>query len=72
MAKQKKTATKEMTRPAKEPKGFAMPAVRGSAHWQEWVRGLLEHDRSDWPDLVDKALVAYAKQIGFKTEAPRR
>jgi hypothetical protein len=69
MGRPKKSATTEAT---KEPKGFAMPAVRGSAPWREWVRGLLEHDRSDWPDLVDKALVAYAKSIGYKEAAPRR
>ena len=56
----------------KKPKGFALPAVRGSDEWGAWVQRLIEHDRSSWPDLVDKAVVAYAKAVGFKESPPRR
>lgn len=57
---------------AKKPKGFALPAVRGSEEWQAWVERLMEHDRSNWPDLIDRALVAYAKATGFSERPPKR
>lgn len=53
-------------------KGPAGSALRGSESWVSWVKELQDFDRSDWPDLADKALVAYARSIGFKPEAPRR
>jgi hypothetical protein len=70
MAKSKKKAPEPVQ--AKKPKGFALPAVRGSEEWQAWVERLMEHDRSNWPDLVDRALVAYAKGAGFKEAPPKR
>jgi hypothetical protein len=72
MARPKKTEGAHEEKPAKQPKGFAMPPVRGSEAWRGWVDRLIDHDRSSWPDLVDKALVAYAKAVGFKEAPPRR
>jgi hypothetical protein len=73
MAKLRKPAPGgESDRPAKKPKGFAMPAIRGSEEWRVWVERLLDHDRSSWPDLVDRALAVYAKSMGFKDPPPKR
>jgi hypothetical protein len=76
MAKAKKPTNPEVSEPAKaparKPKGFALPPVRGSAEWGEWVGRLADHDRSSYPDLVDRALAAYAKQAGFKDAPPKR
>jgi hypothetical protein len=62
----------EAQMPAKQPKGFALPPVRGSKEWKAWVERLAEFDRASLPDLVDRALVAYAKQIKFRDAPPRR
>ncbi len=56
----------------KRPKGFAMPAVRGSEEWRAWVERLIDHDRTSWPDLVDRALAAYAKSVNFEEPPPKR
>jgi hypothetical protein len=58
--------------PDEKPKGFAMPPVRGSDAWRQWVTGLIDHDRSSWPDVVDRALVVFARSIGYKPNPPRR
>jgi hypothetical protein len=73
MAKKKSSSeTNEAEMSAKKPKGFALPPVRGSEDWKGWVERLAEFDRSSLPDLLDRALVAYAKQIKFKDAPPRR
>jgi hypothetical protein len=56
----------------KGSKTVAMAPVRSTPEWGAWVGRLLEHERMAWPDLVDKALVAYAQRVGFKEPAPRR
>lgn len=46
--------------------------VRSTGAWKRWAEELAEFDRSTVSDLVDHALVAYARQIGFTKVAPRR
>jgi hypothetical protein len=46
--------------------------VRGSAEWKAWVERLAARDRASVADLTDRALAAYARQIGFAEEPPER
>jgi hypothetical protein len=50
----------------------ATTPIRSTDAWKRWVDELAEFDRSTVSDLVDHALVAYARQIGFPKVAPRR
>ncbi len=47
--------------------------VRGSQEWRRFVDKLAEHDRaSSLAEVVDRALEAYAKAVGYPGEVPRR
>jgi hypothetical protein len=50
----------------------ALIQIRAMPDWKEWVKELAEHDRCDVVDLIDRALVAYARQVKFAKAAPRR
>jgi hypothetical protein len=62
-------ARKQAGRPAaqKGPKRQIL-GIRGSEAYKAWLVRFAEQERSDLADLVDDALVAYAKERGF--EAP--
>jgi hypothetical protein len=62
-------ARKRAGRPAaqKGPKRQIL-GIRGSEAYKAWLVRFAEQERSDLADLVDDALVAYAKERGF--EAP--
>jgi hypothetical protein len=47
-------------------------AVRASLAWKEWVDRLAEFKRLTVADVIDQALVKYARDEGFKEVAPRR
>ena len=53
------------------PKGNVL-SVRGSQDWRAWVGRLADHSRLKVADVIDRALLAYAKQEGFDEPAPRR
>lgn len=76
MAKAKKAVAADtpepQAEPKRKPKGFALPPVRGSEEWGEWVGRLAVSERLGYPDLVDRALADYAKQVGFKEAPPKR
>lgn len=52
--------------------------VRSGTAWKEWLEQLAEHDadarRADAniSETIDRALVLYAREIGFTKVAPRR
>jgi hypothetical protein len=46
--------------------------IRSTVAWKEWLDRLADFDRSTVADVVDHALVAYARQVGFKEVAPKR
>ncbi len=47
--------------------------VRGMPDWKTWLEELAEFDRaSNVGDLIDRALVAYARSIQFPKQAPKR
>ena len=62
-------ARKRTGRPATQegPKRQIL-GIRGSEAYKAWLVRFAEQERSDLADLVDDALVAYAKERGF--EAP--
>jgi len=74
MARKKtpKGGVPEPAQAAKKPKGFALPSIRGSDEWKAWVERLADADRASLPDLIDHALVAYAKKIKFNEPPPKR
>ena len=47
-------------------------SIRGSQEWRDWVGRLADHNRLKVADVIDRALVAYARQEGFTEPAPRR
>jgi hypothetical protein len=51
---------------------IATTPIRSTEAWKAWVEELAEFDRSTVSDVVDHALVAYARQIGFQKVAPKR
>lgn len=54
-----------------EPRPIAL-TVRGRVEWKEWVARLAVADRTSLNELVDRALISYARQIGFKEGPPQR
>ena len=51
----------------------AVTAIRSRPEWKAWAESLAEFDRApSVNDLFDRALVAYARQVGFKEVAPKR
>jgi hypothetical protein len=72
MAKSKKKAEPG---PRSEPVRVrsAVLMIRGTPEWKAWVEELMEADRSpSLNELIDRALVAYARQIKFSKPAPKR
>lgn len=64
MAKKKQG---EPTRPA-----HPIFSIRGSSEWKAWVDKLADHVRLRSADLIDQALVEYAKTHGFEEKPPKR
>jgi hypothetical protein len=50
----------------------AVIPIRSTEAWKAWVEELAESDRVNVSDLVDRALVAYAREIKFPKPAPKR
>ena len=80
MAKSKGQASKPkvvVPKPTGRPKAAEAPkhnvlSIRGSTEWRDWLNDLSEHCRSKAADVIDRALVLYAKQEGFTKPAPKR
>jgi hypothetical protein len=47
-------------------------AVRATTEWKEWLDRLAEHERLTVADVIDQALVKYARDKGFPEIAPKR
>jgi hypothetical protein len=47
-------------------------AVRASVAWKEWVDRLADFKRLTVADVIDQALVKYARDEGFTEAAPKR
>ena len=51
----------------------AVTNIRSSPEWKAWLDRLAEFNRSSsLADMVDDAVVDYARKIGFKETAPKR
>jgi hypothetical protein len=46
--------------------------IKGTEEWRGWMERLAEFLRTPTSTIVDHALVRYAKEMGFKEEAPPR
>jgi hypothetical protein len=47
-------------------------SIRGSVPWRDWLARLADHCRLKTADVIDRALITYARQEGFTEPAPRR
>jgi hypothetical protein len=68
-------AKKKAGKPGPKPVGggrVATTPIRSTEAWKAWVEELAQFDRSTVSDVVDHALVAYARSIGFPKIAPQR
>ncbi len=46
--------------------------LRGAAEFKAWVQALADFDATDVSELTERALAAYARQIGFARVRPKR
>ncbi len=72
MAEPKKSKGKPGRKPDPSRVMQATTMVRSSAAWREWVVALAEFKRTTMSDLIDDALVAYARREGFDKPPPPR
>src|SRR4051794_16621682 len=74
MAKKKsESGGKKLGRPpSKEGTRAQAVVVRGRVGWKTWVDELADHCRMDISDLVDQALVEFARGKGFDKLPPKR
>jgi hypothetical protein len=66
------TKTKKFPKPSYSPGKPLAFAVRGSSEWRQWVQALAEFDRATVADVVDRAVAAHARKIGFSPKPPER
>jgi hypothetical protein len=45
---------------------------RSTPDWRDWVARMADSERIGVPDLIDRALVDYAKKVGFREPPPKR
>jgi hypothetical protein len=64
----KKTTAQQ---PASEPKRTVL-TIKGSEEWKGWFERFADFLRTPGSTVVDHALVRYAREMGFKEEAPKR
>jgi hypothetical protein len=79
MAKKKVKAEGKEAEPPAKPKAeesrvrTGVLLVRGVPEWKVWAEELADFDRApSMNDLVDRALVVYARHVGFPKPAPKR
>ena len=75
MARKPKQAPKG--KQSSPPKVEASPpsvivSVRVSADFRGWLDELAEHERMGLSDIFDRAVVDYARKVGFPKAAPKR
>jgi hypothetical protein len=46
--------------------------IRSTPVWREWLVALAEYQRLSVADVIDQAVVGYARQIRFPKPAPKR
>jgi hypothetical protein len=58
--------------PPVEGNRTAASTIRSTPAWKAWVERLADFDRSTVSDLIDHALVAYAREKRFPDAPPKR
>lgn len=72
------TATMPKKTPGENPRPqprrvrSAATNIRSTPEWKAWLEELAEFDRCDYVELIDRAVVEYAKKVRFEKKAPRR
>ena len=70
------TATMAKKKPGPKPSGGAgrtvLTNIRSTPEWRAWLDELSKFDRSTIADVIDHALVDYARAKGFPKPAPQR
>jgi hypothetical protein len=62
-----------MAKKKEERTRSAVLMIRGTPEWKAWVEELMEADRApSLNELIDRALVTYARQIKFRKAPPKR
>lgn len=56
---------------AKDTRAIVL-SIKGTVAYREWVNALAAHNRTTTVNLMDLALVAYARQTKFPLPAPPR
>ncbi len=46
--------------------------MRGSDEFKAWLQALADYDATDATEVVERALAAYARTIGFTQPRPKR
>jgi hypothetical protein len=65
-------AKKTAKQPATPDRRRTVLTIKGSEEWKAWLERFAEFLRTPASTVVDHALVRYAKEAGFKDEAPMR
>ena len=72
MAKGKPKGRPKLPESELTPRKALVLQMRGSEEWKAWAEGLAEFDGLSVASVVDRAMRAYAKQIGYTKEPPKR
>ena len=67
----KKTQASSVPTPVVDSRAIVV-SMKGTVAYRDWLNGLAEHCRSTGVQVIDSALVAYAKQVGYAVPAPKR
>jgi len=72
MAKKKPAAQRSPLNKERKEAGFRTIGLRASDAYADWIAEAADHERSTVAAFLDRAAAAYAKQVGFQKEPPRR
>lgn len=65
-------ATKTAKQPSQPEPRRTVLTIKGTDEWKAWFERFADFLRTPGSTVVDHALVRYAKEMGFKDEAPKR
>jgi hypothetical protein len=72
MAKSKAPKGRTADEPKREDPRQVVISMKGSAEFRDWLYELAEHERIKAVELLERAVVEYARNHGFTKIAPRR
>lgn len=65
-------ARKTTTKVAPPDTRSIIVTLKGNPEFREWLNRLADHDRSTAVQVMERGVIAYAKQVGFTEPAPKR